>query len=69
MSESVSNGSDKGCSGRSRVVTVLAWIARFIEDGPTSLSLRLPPFPAAVLRLDAEVGSGEVLRVVTIIER
>jgi len=72
-SESVTDGSDRDCGGRSRV----AWIAPFTEGGSrASLSLRKPGFglssssAAAPPRSGAEVGPGEALGAVrAIIER
>ncbi len=74
-SESITDDSDRGCGGRSRVAILFAWIARTTEGGSrASFSFRKPGFgltssSTAAPRSGAEVGLGEALgAVVTIIE-
>ncbi len=75
-SESVTDGGERDCGGRSRVAIVVAWIARFTEGGSRAsfssrkLGFGLPSSLAAAPKLGEEVGPGEVQgAVVTIIER
>ena len=75
-SESVTDGSERDCGGRSRVAIVVVWIARFAEGrsrasfSSRKLGFGLPSSLAVAPRLGEEVGPGEVLEVVvTIIER